>query len=412
MADSRLSCDVAVVGGGLVGLGAAMALAARGDLRVAVLEAEAALAAHQSGHNSGVIHSGLYYRPRSLKATLCVAGREALYRFCAEESIPHRRCGKLVVATVGEELAALDELERRGRANALTGLRRLEGEAIREIEPGAAGLAALWVPETGIVDYPAVARAYARRVEASGGRVLTDARLLRVGRDGSGPRGGLRLETSRGAAACALLVNCAGLQADRVARLCGSRPPARIVPFRGEYWELAADARDQVRGLIYPVPDARFPFLGVHLTRTVDGRVEAGPNAVLAWRREGYRRGSFAPRDALEILTWPGFWRFAGRHWRTGLRETWRAAVPGVLARDLRRLVPALTCADLRRGGSGVRAMELDREGRLIDDFHILAEGRAVHVLNAPSPAATASIAIGERIAEAAVAALREAGPS
>ena len=401
-------CEVAVIGGGVVGLATALSLSERGHPGVVVLEAEARIAAHQSGHNSGVIHSGLYYKPGSLKAQTCRDGREALYRFCEREKIAHRRCGKLVVATSPAELPMLDELERRGRANGLEHLRRLGASELHSVEPEVAGLAGLWVPETGVVDYVDVAEAYARLVCAAGGEVRTAARVTRVERDGARSR----LDSRAGALVADLVVNCAGLQADRVARLCGSRPPARIVPFRGEYWELAAGARDQVRGLIYPVPDARFPFLGVHLTRTVDGRVEAGPNAVLAWRREGYRRGSFAPRDALEILTWPGFWRFAGRHWRTGLREAWRAAVPGVLARDLRRLVPALTRADLHRGGSGVRAMELDREGRLIDDFHILAEGRAVHVLNAPSPAATASIAIGERIAEAAVAALREAGPS
>jgi (S)-2-hydroxyglutarate dehydrogenase len=407
MAEAQLACDVAVVGGGLVGLGTAMALAARGDLAVVVLEAEERLAAHQSGHNSGVVHSGLYYRPGSLKAALCVAGREALYRFCAEEEVAHRRCGKLVVATSREEVAALDELEHRGRANGLTGLARLaDGAAIREIEPQAGGVAALWVPETGIVDYPAVARAYGRRVEAHGGRVLTGARLLAMRRDGG--EGGLRLDTARGRVGCALLVNCCGLQADRVARLCGTRPPTRIVPFRGEYWQLSAAAQERVRGLIYPVPDPRFPFLGVHLTRTIDGGVEAGPNAVLAWKREGYRRGSFAARDVLEMVAYLGFWRFTARHWRTGLRELRRSASAKLLARDLRRLLPALAAADLERAGSGVRAMELDRQGRLIDDFHIVTEGRAVHVLNAPSPAATASIAIGERIAAAAVAVLRE----
>jgi L-2-hydroxyglutarate oxidase len=402
------TCDIAVVGGGLVGLATALALAepAEGGARVAVLEAEDRLAAHQSGHNSGVIHSGLYYRPGSLKARLCVAGREALYSFCAAEGIAHERCGKLVVATAEEELPALAELERRGQANGLAGLRRLEdGAAIREIEPRAAGLAALWVPETGIVDYPAVARAYGRRIEALGGRVLLGSRLLAVRRDGpaapsaAGP-GALRLVTARGEVGCKLLVNCAGLQADRVARLCGVRPRTLIVPFRGEYWELAAAARDRVRGLIYPVPDTRFPFLGVHLTRLVDGRVEAGPNAVLAWKREGYRRGSFAWRDAAETLAFPGFWRFAARHWRTGLRELWRSAVPGVLVRDLRRLLPGLGRADLLRAGSGVRAQELGRDGRIVDDFDVIAEGRAIHVLNAPSPAATASLSIGRHIAQ------------
>jgi L-2-hydroxyglutarate oxidase len=407
MAETRTTCDIAVVGGGLVGLATALALAepAGGGARVAVLEAEDRLAAHQSGHNSGVIHSGLYYRPGSLKARLCVAGREALYRFCAAEGIAHERCGKLVVATAEEELPALAELERRGQANGLAGLRRLEGKAIREIEPRAAGLAALWVPETGIVDYPAVARVYGRRIEALGGRVLLGARLLAVRPDGpavplaaAGP-GALRLVTARGEVGCKLLVNCAGLQADRVARLCGVRPRTLIVPFRGEYWELAAAARDRVRGLIYPVPDTRFPFLGVHLTRLVDGRVEAGPNAVLAWKREGYRRGSFAWRDAAETLAFPGFWRFAARHWRTGLRELWRSAVPGVLVRDLRRLLPDLGRADLVRAGSGVRAQELGRDGRIVDDFDVIAAGRAVHVLNAPSPAATASLSIGQHIA-------------
>ena len=400
---SGISCDVAVVGGGLVGLGAAMALAARGGPRVVVLEAEERVAAHQSGHNSGVIHSGLYYRPGSLKAKLCVAGRESLYAFCAAEGVAHQRCGKLVVATSRQELPALDELLRRGRANGLQGLRLLDGAAaLREVEPHAGGLAALWVPETGIADYPAVARAYAHRVEAQGGAVLTGARLLAARPDG----GGLRLATARGPLHCALLVNCAGLQADRVARLCGLRPPTRIFAFRGEYWDLSAAAARQVRALIYPVPDVRFPFLGVHLTRGTDGRVEAGPNAVLAWKREGYRRLSFAPRDAWETLAYPGFWRFAARHWRTGLRELWRSAVPGVMARDLRRLLPTLAAADLERAGTGVRAQEIDRQGRLLDDFHLVPHGRALHVLNAPSPAATASIAIGEHIAAAALAAL------
>jgi L-2-hydroxyglutarate oxidase len=406
------SGDVIVIGGGLVGLGTGMALAARG-LRVVVLEAEDRVAAHQSGHNSGVIHSGLYYKPGSLKAALCVAGREALYRFCAEEGIAHRRCGKLVVATSEDELPALAEIERRGHANGLLGVRRLDGEAaIREIEPHAAGIAALWVPETGIVDFPAVARAYARWIEAAGGEVLTGARALAVRRDGtagSTSAAGVVVETPRGRVRGSLLVNCAGLQADRVARMCGVRPRTRIVPFRGEYWELAPTSRERVRGLIYPVPDARFPFLGVHLTTTVGGEVEAGPNAVLTWKREGYRRGAFSARDAADLLTFPGFWWLVARYWRTGVRELWRAAAPGALARDLRRLVPALTAAELHRAGSGVRAMEVDRRGRMIDDFHLLPGlpgDRAVHVLNAPSPAATASIAIGEHIAAAALAAL------
>jgi (S)-2-hydroxyglutarate dehydrogenase len=389
-----LRCDVAVVGGGLVGLGTAMALAAAGR-SVAVLEAEERVAAHQSGHNSGVIHSGLYYRPGSLKARLCVEGSRALYRFCEEEEVRHQRCGKLVVAVRPEEVRRLDELEARGRENGLAGLRRLGPAELREIEPNAAGVAALQVPEAGIVDFPGVAAAYARRVAAAGGRVLTRARVLAVREDGPG----LVAETTAGAVACRSLVNCGGLQADRVARLCGAEPDVRIVPFRGEYYELVPERRGLVRALIYPVPDPRFPFLGVHLTRTVDGRLEAGPNAVLAWKREGYRWSDVSARDAAETLAWPGFWRLAGRHWRTAALEVWRSALKSVFVRDLRRLVPALKSEDVVKDGSGVRAQALDRRGKLVDDFHILRTERAIHVLNAPSPAATASIRIGEEIA-------------
>src|SRR5947208_6032562 len=314
------SCDVAVIGGGLIGLATAMALSGRG-LRVAVLEAEERLAVHQSGHNSGVIHSGIYYKPGSLKAELCAAGSRALYRFCAEEGIAHERCGKLIVATSPAELPRLAELERRGEANGLRGVRRLRAEEIREIEPCATGIAALPVPETGVADYPAVARAFARRIEERDGRVLTGARLTRVRRDGPG----LMAETSRGALACRLLVNCAGLQSDRVARLCGATPDIRIFPFRGEYYDLAPGRRSLVRGLIYPVPDPRFPFLGVHLTRRVDGSIEAGPNAVLALKREGYRWWDVALRDAVAIAAWPGFWRLAARYMGIGVYEVRRS---------------------------------------------------------------------------------------
>lgn len=389
-----LRCDVAVVGGGLVGLGTAMALAAAGR-SVAVLEAEERVAAHQSGHNSGVIHSGLYYRPGSLKARLCVEGARALYRFCEEEGVAHERCGKLVVAVRPEEVRRLGELEARGRENGLAGLRRLGPNELREVEPHAAGVAALQVPAAGIVDFPGVAAAYARRVGAAGGRVLLRARVLAVRKDGPG----LVVETEAGAVACGSLVNCGGLQSDRVARLCGAEPDVRIVPFRGEYYQLVPERRGLVRALIYPVPDPRFPFLGVHLTRTVDGRVEAGPNAVLAWKREGYRWSDVSARDAAETLAWPGFWRLAGRHWKTAAMEVWRSALKPAFVRDLRRLVPALKLADVVRDGSGVRAQALDRRGRLVDDFHIVRTERAVHVLNAPSPAATASIRIGEEIA-------------
>ena len=389
-----LSCEVAVIGGGLAGLATAMALAARGR-KVAVLEAEDRVAAHQSGHNSGVIHSGLYYKPGSLKATLCVEGARALYRFCAEEGIAHQRCGKLVVATSPAELPRLEELERRGQANGLAGVRRLAAAEIREIEPHSAGIAALHIPETGIVDFPGVARAYARRIEAAGGRVLTGARLTGARRDGAG----LVLEAGRGAVSCTLLVNCAGLQADRVARLCGAEPDVRVLPFRGEYYDLSPERRSLVRGLIYPVPDPRFPFLGVHLTRRVDGSVEAGPNAVIALKREGYRWRDVSLRDLAGTAAWPGFWRLAARHWRTAVYEVRRSLSKRLFVRDLQRLVPELRLADVHRAGSGVRAQAVDAQGGLVDDFRIVRGERAIHVLNAPSPAATASLLIGERIA-------------
>ena len=384
--------DVAVIGGGLVGLATAMALAERGAA-VTVLEAEERLAAHQSGHNSGVIHSGLYYMPGSLKARLCVEGARSLWSFCEEEGIAVRRCGKLVVATHEEELPRLDELERRGHANGVNGLRRLRADEIREIEPHAAGVAALHVAETGIVDYLAVAQAYARRVELHGGRILTNARVRSV-------RPGLAVETTAGTVSCARLVNCAGLQSDRIARLCGAEPDVRIVPFRGEYYELVPERSRLVRGLIYPVPDPRFPFLGVHLTRMIGGGVEAGPNAVLALKREGYRWADVSLRDSLATAGWPGFWALAARCWRIGFYEVWRSLVKSAFVRDLQRLVPEIRPEDVHRSGAGVRAQALERNGALVDDFRIVSSERAVHVLNAPSPAATASMAIGRAVAE------------
>jgi L-2-hydroxyglutarate oxidase len=391
-----LDCDVAVVGGGIVGLSTAAALQAAGPpLRVVVLEAEPEVAAHQTGHNSGVIHSGLYYAPGSLKARTCARGRELLYAFCAADGLPHRRCGKLVVATARAELAALAELERRGRDNGLAGPRPLDEAGIRQREPHAAGIAGLWIEETGVVDFAAVARALAARVQRAG-EVRTRARLTAVRRLPDG----LRLEAGGDSLRCRHLVNCAGLESDRVARRCGVDPPLRVVPFRGRYFDLTAERAPLVRGLLYPVPDPRFPFLGVHLTRSLDGRVHAGPNAFLSLRRGGYRAFNFSWRDAASIFSYPGFWRLAGRFWRTGARELGRSLGRGAFARELRRLVPEITAADLAPGGSGVRAQAVDREGRLVDDFVIRDAPRMTHVLNAPSPAATAGLAIGETIAE------------
>jgi (S)-2-hydroxyglutarate dehydrogenase len=385
-----------VIGGGIVGLATAIALSeAGGGEGVTVLEAEPHVAAHQSGHNSGVIHSGLYYRPGTLKARLCREGGAALYRFCEAEGIPCRRSGKVVVATRESELPMLAILEERGHANGLQGLRRLAGAELREREPAVAGLAGLWVPEAGVVDFASVTAAMARSLERRGGKVLTGARVLRVGRE----TGGLVLETAAGPHRARLVINCAGLQADRVARLCGVNPDVLIVPFRGEYYHLVAERRDLVRSAIYPVPDPALPFLGVHLTRTVGGEVHAGPNAVLAWAREGYRRSDISARDLAGTLCYPGFWRMAGRHWRVGLAEMGRSFSKSAFLRALRRLVPELQLEDLVPGASGVRAQAVDRAGRLVDDFHILETPGVVHVLNAPSPAATASLAIGREVA-------------
>ncbi len=381
-----------------MGLATAFALTERGGLAVVVLEAEDGLATHQSGHNSGVIHSGLYYRPGSFKARLCTAGREALIRFCAERGVAQARCGKLVVATLPEELPRLDELERRGRANGLEDLVRLDGAGLAAHEPHVAGLGGLWVPATGIVDFAAVARELAAAIAGAGGEVRTGARVLGA----RATRNELRVATGSGEIECRLLVNCAGLQSDRVARRCGARPAVRIVPFRGDYHRLAPAAAARVRGLIYPVPDPSFPFLGVHLKRGIDGIVKAGPNAVLAFHRQGYRRFALSARDAASALAWPGLWRLAARHWRTGLYEMRRSLSRRRFAGDLARLLPGLVATDLEPGGCGIRAQAVGRDGALADDFVFAESERALHVLNAPSPAATACLAIGRHLAELA----------
>ena len=392
--------DVAVIGGGIVGLATAEALSREDGLAVVLLEAEGRLAAHQTGHNSGVIHAGLYYRPGSHKAENCALGRAALYRFCAEQSIPHDRCGKIVVATSEAELPALDELERRGRANGLQGLRRLAGDEIREYEPAAAGIAGLLVPDTGIVDYTSVAATLGDLIVARGSALRLGTRLMACHRDPAH----LILATSTGEVRARFLIGCAGLQCDRVARLCGVDPGICIVPFRGEYYELIPERRSLVRNLIYPVPDPALPFLGVHFTRMIGGGVEAGPNAVFAFKREGYTKMSFSARDAWESFTYDGFWKMAARFWRTGLGEYHRSYSQAAFVRALQKLIPDIRPADVRRGGAGVRAQALDPTGKLLDDFHIVEVDRMVHVLNAPSPAATACLSIGSQVAATAKA--------
>ena len=387
--------DVVIIGGGIVGLAVAMAFTERFPrLRLAVLEKEDRVAAHQSGHNSGVIHSGLYYRPGSVKAKLCVEGAAAMVEFCREHGIRCEKCGKVVVATGEEEIPALEELYRRGSANGVANLALIGPERLREIEPASRGLRALHVPGAGITDYAAVTRRYAEIVRSRGGEVRVGTRVT-----GFRTQGAERvLETTAGAVSARYIINCAGLYSDRLAGLAGARLESMIVPFRGEYYELAAERQHLVKGLIYPVPDPRFPFLGVHFTRRIGGGVEAGPNAVLALRREGYRKTDLHLAEALGMLAFPGFWRMVGRYWRTGLGEFYRSLNRRAFLLDLQRLVPELRLEDLRRGGAGVRAQAVDRNGRLVDDFHFVRTEGMIHVQNVPSPAATASIPIGRAI--------------
>jgi L-2-hydroxyglutarate oxidase LhgO len=388
--------DVAIAGGGIVGLATAYRLLeARPGLRLIVLEKEERLGAHQTSHNSGVIHSGIYYKPGSAKARTCVAGAAQMKSFCREHGIRFTECGKVVVATEERELPALRELHRRGTANGVPGLALIGPERLREIEPCAAGIEALHVPGAAIIDYGEVAARLGDLTRGLGGEVRTGARVDAVRHEPDG----LVLETPAGAIRTRYLVGCAGLHSDRLARREGAEVTTRIVPFRGEYYELVPEREHLVRGLIYPVPDARFPFLGVHFTRLVQGGVEAGPNAVLALSREGYRKTQVRPRDLVETLCFPGFWRMAGKYWRTGWDEIVRSFSKQAFVRALARLVPEIRAADLRPGGSGVRAQALGRDGALVDDFLIAERPRALHVLNAPSPAATASLAIGEEIA-------------
>jgi L-2-hydroxyglutarate oxidase len=390
--------DIAIIGGGIVGLATALSLVERFRVSITILEAESQVAQHQTGHNSGVIHAGLYYKPGSAKALNCATGREAMYRFCAEHGIPHERTGKLVVAIDEREAAALDELQRRGAANGLDGIRRLTGAELREYEPHVAGVAGLYVPQTGIVDYEVVAKKYAELIERTGAQIRTNARLLAVQRR----PGELALQTTQGDITCKHLINCGGLQSDRVARLCSLDPGVQVVPFRGEYYALVPEKRHLVKGLIYPVPDPRFPFLGVHFTRTVDGEIEAGPNAVLAFRREGYSRWDFSPRDMWELVRYLGFWRMAGKYWRTGLSEMHRSFSKRSFYHALQRLIPELQMSDIHPFGSGVRAMNIDPTGAMVDDFRFVQGENMIHVLNAPSPAATASLSIGRTVADMA----------
>lgn len=391
-----------VIGGGIVGLATAMAIARRWPQHAPlVLEKEAEIAQHQTGHNSGVIHSGLYYKPGSLKARFTVEAARRMVEFCREHGVAHEVCGKVVVATAEAEFPRLEELHRRGVANGVPGVEMIGPERLREIEPHAAGLQALRVPSTGIIDFPGVARTYARLLADAGGEVRTAAGVRAIRRDGNA----WILESDGGSVRAEYLINCAGLHCDRIARMAGLAPQARIVPFRGEYYELVPARRSLVKALIYPVPDPAFPFLGVHFTRMIRGGVEAGPNAVLSLKREGYRKTDFDARDALETLGFSGFRKLARRYWRTGFGEVVRSFNKGAFVRALQRLLPELRESDLEPGGSGVRAQAMLPDGTLVDDFLVEEGERSIHVLNAPSPAATASLLIGESVADRAATA-------
>ncbi len=388
--------QVAIIGGGIVGLATALALLERHpQTRLAVIEKEPALATHQTGHNSGVIHSGIYYRPGSLKAKLCLEGGRRLIDFCRDHGVPFNVCGKVIVATNEGEVERLPGLLKRAQENGLEGVELIDAARLRDLEPHVAGLAAIHAPSAGVVDFKLVANAYGEAVLLRGGAILTDAAVTQVQRGG----GGLRLETSRGTIKTRRLINCAGLHSDEVARMAGVEPPVRIIPFRGEYYTLRDERNDLVRNLVYPLPDPRFPFLGVHFTRGVNGEVEAGPNAVLALSREGYRKSDVNGQDVLGALSYAGFWKMGLRYWKTGLAETYRSFNKGAFVRDLQRLVPDIAEDDLTPGGAGVRAQAVDRTGALLDDFSISEAEDSIHVLNAPSPAATASLAIGAHIA-------------
>lgn len=387
--------DIAVVGAGIVGLATARALLRRRRRSLVVLEAEANPGAHQTSHNSGVIHAGVYYRPGSRRARLCAEGREALYRMCRDRGLPYRQCSKLIIATEPDELPLLDEYLARARANGLSDVRRIGPEEIHDCEPHAAGLAALHVPETGVVDFLRVARELARSVYELGGKVHSGSPVVGV----ENRPDAVTLTTPGGEVAARTIVNCAGLQSDRVAKLAGVRSDVRIVPFRGEYLSLAPERAHLVRSLIYPVPRPGLPFLGVHFTRLVNDRVEVGPNALLALNRHAYDDNTINWPDAINTLTWPGFWRLAWRYWRESIDEYRKARSPTAMAKAMQRLIPEITTDDLRPGRAGVRAQALDRAGNLVDDFRIVTGPRMVHVLNAPSPAATAALAIGDHIA-------------
>jgi L-2-hydroxyglutarate oxidase LhgO len=392
--------NVAIIGAGIVGLATGLELTRRfPGISLAVIEKESVVAGHQSSHNSGVIHSGIYYKPGSLKAKLCVEGGEALQRFCQENGVPFDICGKVIVATAESELSQLDELYRRGNKNGLKGLRVLNPNEIREFEPYATGIRGIHVPNTGIVNYAKVAEKYAALIANRGGVIHLSHEVTALKRSA----GNTVVETTCGPIQTKLVINCAGLQSDRISRMANAKLDLTIVPFRGEYYEMVATKQHYLKGLLYPVPDPQFPFLGVHFTRRMGGGIEAGPNAVLAMKREGYLKSSFHFGDVFEYAKFPGFWTMTAKHWRMSVGEYHRSWSKAAFVRALQRLMPDLAREDLVPGASGVRAQALDINGKFVDDFHFVYTDGMVHVCNVPSPAATASLAIGKYIVDTLV---------
>lgn len=388
--------DAVIVGGGIVGLATALQLKrARPQTRILVLEKEERVARHQTGNNSGVIHSGIYYKPGSLKATNCISGYHQLIQFCQEQSIPFDLCGKIIVATEDFELPRLEQLYERGVQNGLTGMKKLRAEELKEYEPHVAGLAGIFVPQTGIVNYTLVTQKFAELLKAAGTEIHLGERVIGVKNQ--------EVFTDKASYNTQLVINCAGLYSDKVASLTVPGLNVRIIPFRGEYYKLRAEKENLVRNLIYPVPDPNFPFLGVHFTRMAKGGVEAGPNAVLAFSREGYRKSDIRLGELAESLAWPGFQKVARKYWRTGMGEMYRSFSKAAFTRALQKLIPEIQATDLVDGGAGVRAQACDRDGGLVDDFMILESKQAINVCNAPSPAATSSLSIGKTVSELAV---------
>lgn len=396
--------NVVVIGGGIVGLASALKIKEKNPTyKVAVVEKERTIASHQTGHNSGVIHSGLYYKPGSFKAKNCVDGYKMLLDFCNEEEIPYELTGKVVVATKESQLEALETLYERGQANGLGGIKKLQAEEIKEYEPHVAGVQGLFIPQTGIIDYKLVANKYAEKFKHFGGEIFSSNKLIKFKED----RGFVHVHTANERLTTRIVVNCSGLYSDKIAKLSGAKINYRIVPFRGEYYKIKPEKSHLVKNLIYPVPDPSFPFLGVHFTRMINGGIEAGPNAVLAFAREGYKKSHVNMKELMGTLFYPGFLRVASKYWKTGMGEMYRSYSKGAFTRALQELIPEIQKKDLIKGGAGVRAQACDRKGGLIDDFLVVEHDKFINVGNAPSPAATSSLAIGERVANMAIERLK-----